>query len=137
MPILTFKQVENLSPFRQALFIFLTTLAFLLSASYWSSNPEMHWIVATTGMCFFLWLNTFIFFFIRKKQLQYFLLSVLFFAAISAVLAYLAQYFSGLLLSKLYVYRALMAAIAIFYFVATAITFATKSLMQAFGVEEH
>ncbi len=137
MPILTFKQVENMSPFRQAFFILLATLVFLLTASYWSSDPEIHWIVATTGMGFYLWLNTFIFFFIRKKQLQYFVLSVILFVAISALLAYLAQYLSGLLLSKLYVYRTLMAAIGIFYFVATAITFATKSLMQAFGVEEH
>jgi len=137
MPILTFKKVEKLSPWKQFLFVLIPTTLLMLTATYWSENTEMHWILATTGMGFYLWMNTFIFFFVLEKQLRYFILSVLFFALLIGTTSYLAQYLSGMYLSKLYVYRSLIIAICIFFFVATGITFATKSLKQAFGVEDH
>ncbi len=134
-PILSANKVRNLSPLKQFVIINGIGLLFMVSCRFWSNDPEIHWIISSTGIAFYLWLNTLILFFVKKKLTRYTLLSILFFILTVVLFNFAAEYFSPLSLLDLYVYQTLNVVTCIFYFVSLGVTFIGKGISSALGMD--
>ncbi len=135
-PILSFRSVYAWTPFKQFLTILLLGILTLFSANLWSDNPEIHFIISTTSVGFFLWINTFILFFIKERLGRYVGLSILLFVLLNLMLHFTADYLSILSLKKQYVFKMMIIGITIFYFVSMGVTFVGKGITAALGLEE-
>lgn len=133
-PLLSFKDLIKLPPTGQFILVLTSTLGVLVSLRFWSENPELYFDISTTGVGFYLWLNTFLMFFSKKKIVPYVLLSIVYFAALTLILNFTANFMSSIDLAESHVYKSLIAATTIFYFIALFVTIVAKSLGKTFGL---
>jgi len=133
-PIIGFKDLIRLPPWGQFLLTLSLTLLSLFCLRFITDNPETYFDISTTGVGFFLWLNTFLMFFSKKKLLPYLLMSIVFFAILTVVLNCTADYLSSIVLADSFVYKSLIAATSIFYVVALFVTVVAKTMGNTFGL---
>jgi|GEM_PF-3917705 len=133
-PVLSFTDLVKLPPMAQFVLVLVLTLVVLFSCIFWTENPETYFDISTTGVGFYLWLNTFLLFFSKKKLLSYLLVSVIGFALLTVILNYTADYLSPIVLAESFVYKSLIAATSIFYGVALVVTVFAKTLGATFGL---
>ncbi len=133
-PILSFKELIKLPPIGQFVLVLVLTLSVLFSCKFWTENPEAYFDISTTGVSFYLWLNTFLMFFSKKKMAPYLLISVIGFVLLTIILNYAADYLSPIVLAESYVYKSLIAATSIFYGIALTVTVFAKIISSTFGL---
>lgn len=133
-PIISFKDLIKLPPIGQIVLVLVLTIVVLFSCKFWTENPETYFDISTTGVGFYLWLNTFLMFFSKKKIVPYLLVSVIGFALLTVILNYTADYLSPIELAESFVYKSLIAATSIFYVVALTVTVFGKILGSTFGL---
>ena len=133
-PIISFGDLIKLPPIAQFVLVLVLTLAVLFSCKLWAENPETYFDISTTGVGFYLWLNTFLMFFSKKKLLPYLLKSIVGFVLLTVILNFTADYLSPIVLADSFVYKSLIAATSIFYVVALLVTIFGKFLGATFGL---
>ncbi len=131
---LTYQQLRTASPIRQGIAITLVSIVCIILFSLVSNNVEVEWFIAITTLGFYTWTNSVLSFFRKTKKIQYFLLSVLVFLIMSAVLWLVADTLSSIDVFTIRAYVLLYMIVCVFYVCAMLVVTLIRKIADAMGI---